>query len=208
MLRTKISLNLIFKFVRMPSPLLVIFFCAIASQNEAIHGMKSIIQRDSVPAYTSLPSVSALFFPDSKSQHSLNHTSFSLSESIYLSLNQFWPHLTSLASLALFSQHFCLCLTYILWESRATVFSRFNEVVRPRRFAGSDGKAVHRPSIQMDGGLPALPHAPVHRHLFPILWPQELLCCKNQRQQDEMFLCKVNFKKPVAPTYCRRVSCH
>lgn len=95
---------------------------------------------------------------------------------------------------------------------RATVLSHFREAVRLWGFAGADD-AVHRSSIQMDRRLPALPQALVHSCLFPIVWPQGLLCCKTNDVKINCVCIKfilINFfillQRPVASTHCGSMS--
>lgn len=122
----------------------------------------------------------------------LNVSQASCPWSIYFSLNNFYtaPSETPLSWFVQFSYilvllppppfsfFLCFCLTYVLLQMRGTVLFHFKEAVRPCGFAGADGKAVHGSSIQMDGTLPGVPHALIQRYVFPIFWPQELLCCK------------------------------
>lgn len=92
---------------------------------------------------------------------------------------------------------------------RATVLSHFSEAVRPCGFAGADGEAVHRSSIQMDRRLPALPQALVHRCLFPILWPQELLCCKTKDTRINFICTKfISTVLFIFVRYCKGLHMH
>lgn len=76
-------------------------------------------------------------------------------------------------------------LTYILQRVGAAALSRLREAVRPSGFDGADVKAVHWSSVQVDGGLPAVPHAFLDRRPLRSPWPCGSLRCKSQRHRNE-----------------------
>lgn len=60
----------------------------------------------------------------------------------------------------------------------AAALSRFREAVRLSGFDGDDVKAVHGSSVQVDRGLPAVPHAFLDCRPLHSPWPCESLCWK------------------------------